>query len=94
MTADPSSAIVQGREATALEETCDMTTDLIDMTSERRRLVDEPSMCDHLHETTTRYDAGAKLLTFLRVCPVCRIEEVVETLEYEPNFLPLVGVGS
>ena len=42
-------------------------------------------MCNHLHDTTSRYDAAAKLLTFLRVCPACRIEEVVDTLEYEPR---------
>jgi hypothetical protein len=45
-------------------------------------------MCDHLYDTTTRYDAARKLLTFLLVCPVCRIEQVVETLEYAPNFAP------
>jgi hypothetical protein len=33
----------------------------------------------------SRYDAAEKLLTFLRVCPICGIEQVVETLEYEPR---------
>ena len=47
-------------------------------------------MCDHLYETTSRYEAATKVLTFLLVCPTCRVEEVVETLEYEPNFAPLV----
>jgi hypothetical protein len=42
--------------------------------------------CDHLHETTSRYDSARKLLTFLLVCPVCRTEKVVETLRYEPRF--------
>jgi hypothetical protein len=42
-------------------------------------------MCDHLHESTSRYDAAAKVLTFLLVCPTCGIERVVETLEYEPR---------
>ena len=42
-------------------------------------------MCEHLHDTTTRYDAGEKVLTFLRVCRPCGIERVVETLEYEPR---------
>jgi hypothetical protein len=44
-------------------------------------------MCNHLYDTTSRYEAESKLLTFLLVCPVCRIEKVVETVEYEPNFV-------
>jgi hypothetical protein len=44
--------------------------------------------CDHLHETTTRYDHERKVLAFLLVCPVCRTEKVVEALEYEPRFQP------
>lgn len=43
-------------------------------------------MCDHLHDTTTRYDPVGKLLTFLMVCPVCRIERVIETLDYVPSY--------
>jgi hypothetical protein len=50
-------------------------------------------MCDHLYDSTSRYDAVSKLLTLLLVCPVCRIEQVVETLEYEPNFVPRAGIG-
>jgi hypothetical protein len=42
-------------------------------------------MCDHLQDTTSRYDAARRLLTFLRVCRSCGIEQVVETLEYEPR---------
>jgi hypothetical protein len=42
-------------------------------------------MCDHLHDTSSRYDAAEKLLTFLRICRTCGIEQVVETLEYEPR---------
>jgi hypothetical protein len=42
-------------------------------------------MCDHLHDSTTRYDAGAKVLTFLLVCRTCGTERTVETLEYEPR---------
>ena len=42
-------------------------------------------MCDHLHDTTSRYDAAEKVLTFLRVCRTCGIEQVVDTLEYEPR---------
>jgi hypothetical protein len=48
-------------------------------------------MCDHLHDTTSRYDAAEKLLTFLRVCRTCGIEQVVETLEYEPS--PVLTAG-
>ena len=42
-------------------------------------------MCDHLHDTTSRYDAAEKLLTFLRICRICGIEQIVETVEYEPK---------
>jgi hypothetical protein len=45
-------------------------------------------MCDHLHEQTSRYDAGTRMLSFLLVCPVCETERVVDTLEYEPRFKP------
>jgi hypothetical protein len=45
-------------------------------------------MCGHFHEATSRYEPDAKLLTLLLVCPVCRVEKVVETLEYEPRFVP------
>ena len=51
-------------------------------------------MCDHLYDSTSRYDAGSKLLTLMLVCPVCRIEEIVQTLDYEPNFVPRVGIGA
>jgi hypothetical protein len=43
------------------------------------------SMCDHLHETTSRYDAAEKVLTFLLLCRTCGTEKVVETVEYEPR---------
>jgi hypothetical protein len=42
-------------------------------------------MCEHLHDSTSRYDAAAKVMTFLLVCRTCGIERVVETLEYEPR---------
>ena len=45
-----------------------------------------PHGCDHLHDTTSRYNPGEKLLTFLLVCRVCGTERVVETLHYEPRF--------
>jgi hypothetical protein len=42
-------------------------------------------MCDHLHNSTSRYDAAEKVMTLLLVCPTCGIERVVERLEYEPR---------
>jgi hypothetical protein len=42
--------------------------------------------CDHLHDTTTRYDHAQKLLTFLLVCPVCGTEKIVDAQHYEPRF--------
>lgn len=44
--------------------------------------------CDHLHDTTTRYDPVEKVLTFLIICPVCGTEKVVDTQLYEPRFEP------
>jgi hypothetical protein len=45
-----------------------------------------PTPCDHLHDTTTRYDHAQKLLTFLLVCPVCGTEKIVDAQHYEPRF--------
>jgi hypothetical protein len=54
-----------------------------------RRVVPlRPAPCDHLHDTTTRYDPVGKVLTFLLVCPACGTEKVVETRPYEPRFEP------
>jgi hypothetical protein len=53
------------------------------------RLVSLPAApCDHMHDSTTRYDHDQKLLTFLLVCPVCCTEKVMETQHYEPRFEP------
>jgi hypothetical protein len=55
-----------------------------------RRLASAPAgTCEHLHDTTTRYDHAEKVLTFLLVCHSCRTESVIETLAYEPRFEPL-----
>jgi hypothetical protein len=43
-------------------------------------------MCNHLFETTSRYDHERRVLTFLLFCPACETETVVETLRYEPAF--------
>jgi hypothetical protein len=45
-------------------------------------------MCDHLFDTTSRYDHERRLLTFLLLCPVCGTEQLVERLSYEPRFRP------
>jgi hypothetical protein len=42
-------------------------------------------MCDHLHDSTSRYNAAEKVLTFLLVCRACGIERVVDSVEYEPR---------
>jgi hypothetical protein len=54
-----------------------------------RRVVPlRPVACDHLHDTTTRYNHDQKLLTFVRVCHACGTEELIDTLPYEPQFKP------
>jgi hypothetical protein len=55
------------------------------------RIIGPMITCDHLYETTTRYDAVEKVLTFLLVCPVCGTERVLETQHYEPRFQPTAG---
>jgi hypothetical protein len=42
--------------------------------------------CEHLCDTTSRYDHDQKQLIFLLVCALCGTEELVETLRYEPRF--------
>ena len=44
------------------------------------------AMCDHLFDTTSRYDRERRLLTFVLFCPTCETETVVETLRYAPAF--------
>jgi hypothetical protein len=54
-----------------------------------RRLVSRREVrCDHLHDTTTRYDRAAKRLDFLLVCAVCKTEKLIHSVEYEPRFEP------
>lgn len=43
---------------------------------------------DHLHESTTRYDAEQGVLTFLLVCHPCQYEQVVLAEPYRPDFDP------
>jgi hypothetical protein len=44
--------------------------------------------CDHLHDTTSRYDHVARRLELLLICTVCKTEKVVHSLAYEPRFEP------
>ena len=50
-----------------------------------------PTRCEHLHETTTRYDHERKQLSFLLVCPSCGTEKLVETVPYAPRYEPAGG---
>lgn len=63
----------------------------------RRLVVRREVPCDHLHDSTTRYDRAAKRLDFLLVCPVCETEKLIHSLRYEPRFdptgAPLLTVG-
>ena len=53
----------------------------------RRRARDLPCvMCNHLFDTTSRYDRERRRLTFVLFCPACETETVVETLRYAPAF--------
>jgi hypothetical protein len=54
----------------------------------RRPRRQQLARCDHLHDTTTRYDPTEKQLSFLLVCPVCRTERLVDRIHYEPHFEP------
>jgi hypothetical protein len=44
--------------------------------------------CEHLHETTTRYDRQAKRLDFFLVCSACRTAKLLHSLDYAPRFVP------
>ena len=50
-----------------------------------------PVPCDHLQDTTSRYDPVGKVLTFLLVCRACGTEKVVDTQPYEPRFTQLAS---
>lgn len=60
----------------------------------RRSARSQRTPCEHVHDTTSRYDPAGQLLTFLLVCPVCGTERVIETLHYAPRFRPLPTAGS
>ena len=54
----------------------------------RRVVALRPVTCDHICDTSTRYDQVQKRLTFFLTCSVCGTAKVIETLEYEPRFEP------
>ena len=49
-------------------------------------IVDARTDCEHLRDTTTRYDHAAKRLDFFLFCPVCHTAKLVHSLDYEPRF--------
>ena len=53
-----------------------------------------PTPCDHLHESTSRYDHERKQLSFLLVCRSCGTEKLVQTIPYEPRYEPRPVVES
>lgn len=48
----------------------------------------EQPACNHLHDTSSRYDHAARRLELLLICPVCKTEKVIHSLAYEPRFEP------
>jgi hypothetical protein len=73
---------------------CSIPPDLTIDEWRRQRPQQEPRPtddCEHLCDTTSRYDHARKELTFLLVCPVCQTEKVLETMAYEPSFEPRVA---
>jgi hypothetical protein len=48
-------------------------------------------MCEHLQETTSRYDPAEKVLTFVLLCRTCHTEQVIAQLDYEPRPIALSG---
>ena len=55
---------------------------------QRRPSSPASAACDHLHDSTSRYDHERKQLTFLLVCPECGTEKVVDSIPYEPRYTP------
>ena len=47
-----------------------------------------PVQCEHLCETTSRYDHAEKELSFLLLCAVCGTEQLIDRIRYEPRFTP------
>jgi hypothetical protein len=42
-------------------------------------------VCDHMHDSSSRYDPARKILTLVLVCRICGTERVVDKLAYEPS---------
>jgi hypothetical protein len=75
-----------GRQSVALVE-CTIPAELT-IAEWRRRERPRPASCEHLHDSTSRYDRDRKQLMFLLVCPECGTERVVDSIHYEPHFTP------
>jgi hypothetical protein len=58
-----------------------------------RRKPQPGESCNHLCDTTTRYEHEQKLLHFLLVCPECGTERLIETVDYEPRFVETPEAG-
>ena len=52
-----------------------------------------PPACEHVRDTTTRYDRAQNLLSFLLVCEICGTEQLIQTIRYEPRFEPDGGAS-
>ena len=89
MPASPPTAEQLEEQSVVLVE-CTIPSELtIDEWRRQRRPRATPAeSCNHLHDSTSRYDHERKQLTFLLVCPVCRTEKVVDSIHYEPHFTP------
>ena len=87
----PSSEHLVRQSVVPMESTIPPEMTIAQWRRQRRSGAQPP--CDHLHDSTTRYDQDQKLLTFLLVCPVCGTEKVMETQHYEPRFQPSPAPG-
>jgi hypothetical protein len=91
MKRSPISQAIERQSVVPVESTIPPDTTIAEWRRQRTRgnvVPLRPTPCDHLHDSTTRYDHATKQLTFLLVCPVCGTEKIVETQRYEPRFVP------
>jgi hypothetical protein len=84
----PISEHLERQSLVLMEATIPSDMTIRDWRKQGRPRHEHPAECDHLHESTTRYDHTRKQLSFLLVCPVCHTEKLVETVPYEPRFEP------
>ncbi len=95
MTPTPISLHLEARSVVPMESTIPvgMTVEQWRRRSSRPRrarhlVAVPPAPCDHLQDTTSRYDPVAKQMSFLMVCSVCGTEKLIDTVDYEPRFQP------